>query len=179
MEALLDAGDAMSEHGSSAVASQGEHMIAHTAELMYGTDLHQIRHGEMVAIATVTMSQLQHQLLLGQPTVKPLPRTSSQFLRLFGKASADTLEQAYGRKLLSAEAATAMNTIIARKWAEIKREIQSIIQPNGTVQRAFTLAGAPIRPHDIRLDPERYQNAVTYAYMTRDRFTFLDLAAMK
>jgi glycerol-1-phosphate dehydrogenase [NAD(P)+] len=178
MTALLDAGDAMAEHGSSAVASQGEHMIAHTAELMYGTDIHTIRHGELVAVATLSMCKLQEQMLLSQPTVKPMPRPSSQFLRVFGKHSADAIEAAYNKKLLTSEQATAINARITAHWATIKQAIHGILIPSGTLQRALTLAGVPTRAQDIRLDMERYQHILTYAYMTRDRFTFLDLAAM-
>src|SRR5262249_12219852 len=47
VNALLDAGDWMAATGSSAVASQAEHMIAHTAEMLYDGELQKAFHGEM------------------------------------------------------------------------------------------------------------------------------------
>lgn len=178
IEALLDAGDAMTTHGSSAVASQGEHMIAHTAELMYGTDLHRVSHGELVAVATLTMANLQQQMLLAQPIVKPLPRGSSLFLRVFGKHSADALEAAYKKKMVTPDQAIALTDKLAQGWPELKQQLSDVMLSASTIQRAFVLSATPNRPHDVKLEPERYQNAVTYAHMSRDRFTFLDLAAM-
>ena len=178
MEALLDGGDAMTEYGSSAVASQGEHMIANAAELMYGSDIHSVRHGELVAVASVSVSKLQEHMLLGQPIVKSLPRNSSQFLRLFGKHSADAVEAAYHKKLLNPEQAQKINSQMEEIWPRCKEAIQEILLPSTTLQRALTLAGTPTRAQDIRLDPERYQNILTYAHMTRERFSFLDLAVM-
>ena len=91
MHALLDGGDAMTEHGSSAVASQGEHMIAHTAEMLMGEQMAHLTHGEVIAVTTLTMGRLQHQLLGGKPRVKTLTRKADVFETVFGPEAAPAL----------------------------------------------------------------------------------------
>ncbi len=178
MAALLDAGDAMAASGSSAPASQGEHMIAHTLDLMYGAELRKMLHGELIALTTLTMNQLQHKMLLTQPIVKPMPRERAWYDRQFGKKNSQHLADHYAMKLLTSEQVDAINDRINEHWADIKLALIDIMTPPGTIQRAFVQSGLAIRPEEIGLGDERYRNACTYAYLTRERFGFLDLAAM-
>ena len=178
MTALLDGGDAMADTGSSAVASQGEHMITHTAELMYGAELSRVMHGELVAVTTLSMGHLQQKLLLSSPSVKPLPQDYDKFPRIFGKDAGGKIAAAYAAKVLSPEQAEAMNGRFAARWPQMKEEMQQIMLSPNTVERAFMQAGVPTKPGDIGLSDERYVNACNHAYMTRDRFTFLEIAAM-
>ncbi|MFZ4541441.1 MAG: iron-containing alcohol dehydrogenase [Rickettsiales bacterium] len=178
MTALLDAGDAMTLHGSSAVASQGEHMIAHTLELKYGAELHDLLHGELIALTCHTMSQMQARVLLSTPQVRPMPVEMEQFERRFSKQIAAFLYAAYGKKLLNEEQAAAINAKIAVEWPEIKAELEAIMVPPNTLERAFIHSGIHTKASQIGLDEERYRFGVSYAHMTRERFTFLDLAAM-
>ena len=80
--------------------------------------------------------------------------------------------------MLSAEQVEAVNTKIANDWAGIKQSIGEIMVSPSIIERAFIQSGVPTKPADIRVNDDRYQSAVAYAYMARDRFTFLDLAAM-
>lgn len=178
MRALLDGGDAMTQHGSSAVASQGEHMIAHTAEMLYGSELSGIYHGEMIALTTLTMGRLQERMLKIMPTVNPLPRDKSLFTKLFDEHSAEALHSQYQTKSLSTETAQAINEKLKTAWPEIKRAIHRVRLDHKMLERVFTYIGVPTQPKDINLDPAHYTNAIARAYLTRDRFTFLDLAAM-
>lgn len=178
MFALLDAGDAMTIHGSSAVASQGEHMIAHTLELMYGSELHQVLHGELIGIATLTVNHLQHKMLLGTPSVKALPREAVQFERLFGKKGAPGVMAQYETKVIPLEKAKEINARLETEWPMIKNQLAEIMVPVNAVERAFIHSGVATKPGDIGLEDERYRFACTYAYLTRERFTFLDLATM-
>ncbi|MES2983570.1 MAG: iron-containing alcohol dehydrogenase [Pseudomonadota bacterium] len=178
MEALLDAGDAMREFGSSAPASQGEHMIAHTAEMLYGGELRKVLHGEMIAVTSSTMSHLQQKMLLAQPTVKPLPKDEGQFLRLFGKQAGQDAVAMYQKKLLTPDMAASINARIAPNWLDIKAALLAVMLPSNAVERAFIQSGNATRPTEIGMSDDRYRTACTYAFMTRDRFTFLDLAVM-
>lgn len=178
MHALLDAGEAMTEHGSSAVASQGEHMIAHTLEMNYGSELRNIYHGEMIAITTLTMGHLQHKLLLGQLSVKPLPRDEAQILRLFSKKVSSKLHALYQKKTLSTEDAAALNARLVKEWPDIKNTLLAIMVPPNTIERAFMQTGLATRATEIGFSEESYRFGCTHAYLTRDRFTFLDLAVM-
>ena len=178
MVALLDAGDAMAEYGSSAVASQGEHMIAHTLELMYGAELRHILHGEMIAITTLTMNQLHHKILLSPPSVKSMPRDRLQFERLFGKKAGPELAEQYTKKILSTEQILDINARLATHWPEIKAAILEVIASPSSIERAFLQSGLATRASDIGISAERYRAACTSAYLTRDRFGVLDMAAM-
>lgn len=178
MTALLDAGDAMTTHGSSAVASQGEHMLAHTLELKYGSELLNIMHGELIAITALTMSQFQHRMLLGSSVVRRLDYPSEQFLRQFGKRHEQSLFEAYGKKLLSDEQVVAVNARMEKHWPDMVSQLNSIMIATNTLERALIHSGINTTPAQIGLADERYRFATSYAHLTRERFTFLDLAAM-
>ena len=178
MLALLDAGDAMTAFGSSAVASQGEHMIAHTLELKYGSELRDALHGELVAITSLTMSRIQHRALLSTPAIKPMVYDMEQFQRHFGKLHAEELMAVYTKKIISNEKADAMNERLAHEWPRICAALNEIMLPTNTVERALIHSGCHVKPEQIGLAEERYRFALSYAHLTRDRFTFLDLAAM-
>lgn len=178
MHALLDAGDAMTHTQSSVVASQGEHMIAHTLEMMYGKELREMLHGEMIAVTTTSMAHLQHKILLSQPCLRSLPREESNFARLFGRGPAPELAQRYVKKLLPESEIAERDAAFQQAWPDIKAELLSFIVPANGIERAFKEAGLATTAHGLGLMTERYNSAQTYAYMTRDRFTFLDLAAM-
>jgi glycerol-1-phosphate dehydrogenase [NAD(P)+] len=178
MKALIDGGDAMAETGSSGVASQGEHMIAHTAELLYGRELYNVLHGELIAVTTLTCSHLQRKVLLTQPIVKPMPQKKEQFVRLFGSKLGREIAALYEHKMIDAARAEKINAHIQRDWPEMKAELSAVILPPHTVERAFLQANIPTRPSDIGIAEERYLNALTNAHLSRERFTFLDLAHM-
>lgn len=178
MHALLDAGDAMTEVQSSVIASQGEHMIAHTLEMLYGNELRESLHGETIAVTTTTMAHLQHKLLLSQPVLRHHPREEQAFTRFFGNSTGKTLARRYDSKVLPAEQADAMNARFQDRWPEIKAELLAMVVPANGIERTYKEAGLATTPQGIGLMPERYNSALSYAYMTRERFTFLDLAAM-
>lgn len=178
VEALLDAGDWMARTGSSAVASQGEHMIAHTAEMLYEPELRYVFHGELVGIATIALSHLQQKTLLGAVNVKPLPFDEARFSRLFSKKRGPQLASAYGKKLLSEKAAADINQRLAESWPAIRAQISKIMKSPLTLERVFMQANLPVLPKDIKLDNDHFASAISYAHLTRDRFGFLDLAAM-
>lgn len=178
MHALLDAGDAMTHTESSVVASQGEHMIAHTLEMMYGQELRDMLHGEMIAVTTTTMAHLQHKILLSQPCLRSIPRELSNFSRLFGRAAAEALAQRYEKKVLPETHVAEMDARFQRAWPEIKSELLGLIVPANGVERAYKEAGLATTAKELGIMAERYNSAHAYAYMTRERFTFLDIAAM-
>lgn len=178
MHALLDGGEWMAKTGSSAVASQSEHMIVHTAELMYGTDLGYHTHGELVALATVTTANLQEKMLLGQPIIRALPREEHHFIRQFGRVVGSDLFALYHQKANRVDDVERLQRKLDRLWPEIKAAIVEIQQPAGVIERLYRQLNLPTTPQDLGLNADRYQSAVTYAYLTRDRFTFLDLAVM-
>ncbi len=177
MDALLDAGDVMARVGSSITASQGEHMIAHTLEMIYSSELDML-HGEIIAVAMLTMNDLHNKMLLSTPQVKHLPRDEAYFNRIFGRKMGPHVASKYAPKVLSEEQAADINDKLSREWPEIKRQISEVVIQNTTITRAYVHGNIPSKPKDVRLNEDRYNAAVTYAYLTRNRFTFLDLAQM-
>lgn len=177
MEALLDGGDAMARAGSSITASQGEHMIAHTLEILYGHEM-DVLHGEMIAVTTLTMNELQNKMLLSAPAVKRLPRDEAYCTRTFGRKMGAHVAAKYAPKVLSPEQVEVINASLARTWPELKQRLAEIILPTSTLSRAYIHGNIPSRASDIRMHETRYDGAVTNAYLTRNRFTFLDVAAM-
>lgn len=177
MCALIDTGDWMARTGSSAIASQGEHMIAHTIEMLYD-DVHKALHGETIAVTTITMQQLQRKTLLGNAQVRPVLRTQAQFNDIFGVSKGRELYAMWQKKSLDEEDIAQLNLRLDSDWPAIKSSILAIMAKESLVERTFTKLGIPFAPASIGLTEERYQSALSYAYLTRDRFTFLDLAMM-
>lgn len=107
-----------------------------------------------------------------------MPREEAQFLRVFGKKTGTAIYQQYLQKVLSAEQAAEINARIKMHWPEIKAALIEIMASPSSIERAFIHSGIAMRPAEIGLNDERYRFACNYAYLTRERFTFLDLAAM-
>lgn len=177
MHTLIDTGDWMARTGSSAIASQGEHMIAHTIEMLYD-DTHRALHGETVAVTTLTMHRLQKKMLLGKVELRQMPINHAQCNNIFGIARGTELTSGYERKAIAAAEAATINQRLRNEWPAIKREILGVMAPGSLVERTFIHLGVGTTPESIHLEETRYQSAVACAHMTRNRFTFLDLAAM-
>ncbi len=178
IDALLEAGDWMAKIGSSAIASQAEHMIAHTAEMLYPLEVRYAFHGEVVGITTIAVSQLQQRILLRDVSVRALPYAEDKFIRIFGKKLGPPLVPIYARKVLSEEEALHINEKLKTEWPGIKAQLMKIMKSPLTLERAFLQANLPILPRSVGLNDDSFNGAMTYAHMTRERFTFLDVAAM-
>ncbi len=173
---LMVSGEAMHKAGSSAPASQAEHMIAHTYELLYGDTRN--FHGEQIAVTTVTMSRLQDKLLLKAPTIKSLDVPVERFVQLFGKTHAQSLFEDYQKKRIAADYVEPIQHNIHQNWSDIREEIEAIRVPSPKLEMALRKASCPIHYDDLGWYKDRFEHAATHAYLTRNRFTFLDLAAM-
>ncbi len=171
IEALLLSGIAMRECGSSAPASQSEHMIAHTMEML-NPNLPHSYHGEHISITSLTMAQRQEALLAKDSvTIGDLDGFNHLPLSLHKQAS----KQFYA-KLPDSEKVEALNAKFAEEWTSISAKINDILLPYDRLLEALTAAGCPLSPEAIDWPEANYQQAVTLARFTRDRFTFLDLA---
>jgi glycerol-1-phosphate dehydrogenase [NAD(P)+] len=124
------------------------------------------------------MGRLQQGILTATPAVKPLPHNEVQFHRLFGKEAGAIFAPAYARKLLRAEQAATLNARLAKDWQHIKKELAAIMLPSVKLERMFIQTLVPTQIRELKITQAHYQTACTHAYLTRDRFTFLDLAAM-
>lgn len=179
MKMLNVSGAAMADYGSSAPASQGEHLIAHAYEYFYGSDSGpESFHGEQISVTSLTMVRMQEKMLLRRPTIKPTVETAERFNKLFGREEGDPMYHAYQRKAISPKRAEELNDRLETEWKGIKATIEAVRVPATKLENALKAANCPLTPADIQWHPNRYEHAVTQAYLIRDRFTFLDLASM-
>lgn len=166
---LILSGVGMTLAGGSYPASQGEHMIAHTMELMgfVGSNYH----GEEIALTTLTMAKLQQNLLAGTPALRA---TDAIPLSYFGVKAA-AFEKEYKLKCRRAELANLTSKLKA--WGDIARQVQAVTVPHHILETALIAAVASVTPAALGWETEEYEKAVRHARYTRDRFTFLDLQA--
>lgn len=178
MEALIIGGQLMQQHGSSAPCSQGEHMIAHTYDMLYGASESSVLHGEAIAVTTLTMARLQQKLARRKPRLRPAPTSADRLRRIFGAGNEEAMLQAYQRKLLSAQQCEAINAQMHQLWPQIKDEIEQKAIRALSLEKSLAKLGCFTDHKQLRWQKQRYENAVNSAYLTRDRFTFLDIPAM-
>lgn len=168
MQGLIIGGEWMSKTGSSATASQGEHMIAHAIEMLYPKIAARSYHGELVAVATVSMARMQQKLLSTKPQIRKVA-TLENIQAVFGKKLAEPLYAQYQTKTQVTQ--EQLNAI----WPEVSAGIFGFMIPAEILESALEHAGAPTKPEHIGLTEDQYSYALEYAHWTRDRFTFLDL----
>lgn len=171
ISSLLLSGIAMREEGSSAPASQGEHMIAHTMEML-NPDLAHSYHGEQIAITSLTMARQQETVLAqDRVTVANLEAFANLPLSMHKQAQQQTAE-----KLADDAAIETLNEKLAQEWPSIRERISKIILPSERLEQALKQAGCPTQPQEIGWNNSEYKKAVSLARFTRNRFTFLDLS---
>ena len=82
---LVLSGLGMTICGGSYPASQGEHLISHYIDMFAPDERAAFFHGEQVAVATLTMAQIQEVMLAGPPPrVGASSTTREDLLRWFG-----------------------------------------------------------------------------------------------
>ncbi len=173
MRLLLAAGEGMRLAGGSYPASQGEHMIVHTLELLYRHKLPPMFHGELVGIATVTMAALQRRWLqdADTPKIDFAPFPDEEFSRYMNAKELQSCRECYGRKQqLLADKQERLEAL----WPEWKKALRRI---NESIQPAEILNDlrAPSSWGFIGLSHAEYMRACKLARFTRERITFLDI----
>jgi glycerol-1-phosphate dehydrogenase [NAD(P)+] len=178
MEALIIGGQLMTQHGSSAPCSQSEHMIAHTYDMLYGGSESYVLHGEAIAVTTLTMARLQQKLICRRPKLRPTKVSLDSFKRIFGANGYEALYNSYIKKQLSPERCEELNDELATLWPEIKAEIEAKAMRALSLEKTLARYNCYTDHKQLRWHKDRFENAVSSAYLTRDRFTFLDIPAM-
>lgn len=167
MELLIESGHAMTRAKSSAPASQGEHMIAHCYEMLFGH--HGTYHGEEIAVTTLTCAQIQGELLKSkepsslrkQESRDPSFRWDDETRGLYAKKLQLTEERLHNR--------------LHEKWSDARDAMAALWIAPERLREILLRAGAPTMSEDIGWSKENYAKAVERAPFTRDRFTCLDL----
>ncbi len=170
ISALFLSGIAMRDYGSSAPASQGEHMIAHTMDMLHPHAAKPF-HGQAIAVTTLTMAAMQQKLLTqsdvslrSQDAFENMPLHMHKQSRLEIDAKFPNAEkiESYQQNL--------------KNWDAICEQILPLTLKTEQVEKAFIKANAFYSAEQLGWDILEYQKATSLARFTRNRFTFLDIA---
>ncbi|HVI89714.1 MAG TPA: sn-glycerol-1-phosphate dehydrogenase [Dongiaceae bacterium] len=174
---LILSGFGMTICGGSYPASQGEHLISHYLEMLPPAGWPAAFHGEQVAVATVTMARLQHEMLRAPaPRLTATHLTEADLTAHFGAELGHSCWQGFSAKSLQSDAAAQLTERLNRDWQQIRARLNAHRLDPEKVFSALRSAGVPTMPVDIGLSDDQYWTAVLHARQIRDRFTFLDLA---
>lgn len=175
VELLLISGIGMTISGGSYPASQGEHMIAHTYNML-GKSNKKLKplHGEEIAITSLFMAKRQENLLNSLPKLCSGIFDKNYLAEFFADELITEFETEFGKKqksILSLQ----IESINKTKWEEISDKIQEIILPVGKMENIMQKAELLATPEQLGWDNNNYEIACKTARFTRDRFTFLDV----
>lgn len=175
ISAIMGLGTAFSATTHS--GSMAEHMISHYIDMFAGPLHPRTSHGEQVGVATITMSQLQNQILSRDaPPVVHASRVPEERLRKrFPPEVAQNLIEQTHLKALDVNAATRLNKRLEKDWNQIRTRLQEVTLPFDELRAAMSQAGCQMTASDIDLDKDFYREAVSNARYIRDRYSMLDL----
>jgi glycerol-1-phosphate dehydrogenase [NAD(P)+] len=163
--------------GSSAPASQGEHLVSHYIDMFGPAQRPPVFHGEQVGVTTLSLARLQDRMLDTAPVFVADPMTGAEFRSRYGDELGASMWPEFAEKRLDAQRADELNHRIETGWTRIGATLAAIQLPTDNIERALRAAGAPTRPEEIHLDREFYDAALRHGREIRNRYTALDLAA--
>lgn len=172
LRTLLVSGWGMTLAKGSYPASQGEHMIAHTMEMKHANMLPHTYHGEQIGVTTLTMAQIQENLLLRPLQLPPLPAWEGALASYFGRTKAQHIAEITRKKYERYDAMSERLQLIEK---EIRDRLREVTLPTSFLRNVLEQAGAPTTPSELGWNEDNYIAAISHAALTRDRFGFLDL----
>ncbi len=188
MKILLISGFGMSISGGSYPASGGEHMLAHTIEMVYGGKLEHKFHGEQIAVTSLIMAKIQNEQeqkswykSLYETNRGALIVPEREILEFFGEKIGKECLAAYKIKqdLLKLKRNSSENFrsefVILEK--QIKEQISKKNISAEKLKEYLEIMGCPTDFKDLGLSESQANLVVKYAKYSRDRLTFLDLLA--
>jgi glycerol-1-phosphate dehydrogenase [NAD(P)+] len=164
-------------YGSSAPASQGEHLISHYIDMLGNPARPLIYHGEQIGVTTLSMARLQRKMLEARPVLTPDTETPTDFTLRYGEILGRSCWSEFARKRLEQERTDALNDRLASSWHKMAEHITAISLSPEYLSRVLETAGAPVTAQEVHLPRSFYEEALLRCREIRDRFTFLDLAA--
>ena len=174
---LVLSGFGMTICGSSAPASQGEHLISHFMDMLPPPGWRGAYHGEQIALTSLTMARIQEQILSsGRPGLQPTDTTFEDVVRVFGDELGNACWQEFEPKSLQAAGAAHLDALLEDNWTEFSNCLTAVSKSAGILEQALRRIGAPVKPEDIGLSREYYDHAVLNARLIRNRYGFLDFA---
>ncbi|CEI84750.1 sn-glycerol-1-phosphate dehydrogenase [Ehrlichia minasensis] len=174
MQALLLSGLGMFIVGGSQSASQGEHMVAHTIELLQ-SDM-SFFHGEFIGVSTITMACLQHRILKVVPKLYPTLINAQNVKQYFHIQYAEEFCDILEKKFINQQRADYLNSLISDKWSFVVENIREKVLSDLLIKEMLVNIGCPNKPEHIGWNTSKYSKVIELAFVTRQRFTFLDIA---
>ena len=173
MQALILSGVGMLIVGGSQSASQGEHIVASATELL---DNHSFLHGERIGVSTICMAKLQKNICSLRPRLYKTLLVADTLRKYFGKRCVDEFCATLSKKSIDSERAEHLNSTMCEKWGQISDIVDTKVHDVMRMKGIFEYLGAPNAPEHVGWSTERYNRVADIAFVTRDRFTFLDVA---
>ncbi len=187
-EGLMLGGFAMQWSKSSRPASGAEHQFSHLWDMEHHTHNGSApSHGFKVGIATLAVASLYERLLEVPFDRLDVDRCATQWPEWaavvddiqarFGKASfiGTALEETRA-KYISREDLREQLRLLASVWPGLREQLRAQLLPLADLRRRLEIVGAPTRPEEIGITPERLRQSFVRAFFIRRRFTVLDLA---
>jgi glycerol-1-phosphate dehydrogenase [NAD(P)+] len=163
-EALIIAGIMMTICGGSYPCSQSEHMIAHSYHYLDDDAKNNNFHGEEIAVTTYFMLRLQE--FICEYNWQDIVLYDDQYYAEISKNKNKKI--IYLKKNLH---------YIKKTWQHSKHNIVLSTLQSENFKKICSNSGLPLYCYDLRWDKKKYLKAIKAAPLTRDRFTFLDLAS--
>ena len=161
--------------GSSAPASQAEHLVSHYIDMLAPATRPHVFHGEQVGVTTLSMARLQETLLASPPVLKADTVTEQDVIDHFGAELGSSCWPEFAAKRLDAAKADELNHRISTQWTNISAKLaQSFLSP-ARIEAVLHAAGGPTTPTSIHLDRGFYEAALLHGREIRNRFTVLDV----
>lgn len=174
MQTLILSGLGMTIAGGSYPASQSEHLIAHSFEML-NSHAPATLHGEQIGVTAITAATRQEGFLTRPPALcSPAFPKNALETRLSVKALTYA-EEAFAQKQQQLETSGLTDATLKARWPDIAHRLQSVMLPAATLAAVLRQAQAPFRPETLGWATADYTFAAAHARYLRDRFTCLDL----
>ncbi len=173
LKSLLLSGIGMTIAKGSYPASQGEHMIAHTYNMLKKpTSIAKFNpmHGEEIGITTLYMAQLQDSILKAAPKLCNGEYGENYMAGLFGEHLAAEFKTEFAKKQ-----ALIPDNINPAKWDYIRERIEKIMIAPVKLEDIMKKAQLLSSLGSLGWQDKSFTMACNTARFTRSRFTFLDL----
>jgi glycerol-1-phosphate dehydrogenase [NAD(P)+] len=163
--------------GSSAPASQAEHLVSHYVDMLAPVTRPKVFHGEQVGVATLSIARLQETLLASQPVVVADQLTEDEIISHFGDELGRLVWPEFAAKRLDTTKADELNHRISARWTTISAQLAESFLSPARIEEVLHAAGGPTTPEAIYLDRSFYESALLHGREIRNRFTVLDVMA--
>lgn len=183
MESLLLSGIGMTMSDGSYPASQGEHMIAHTYNML-GKPNHKLKplHGEEIAVTSLFMAKQQEKLLNSLPKLCSGEFDRDYLSGFFSTALINEFQAEFSKKQSSLLAEPGNPDESPRRhsprndeWEEISGRIREIAMPANKIEAIIHNAELFDSPQALGWNDKDFKVACDAARFTRNRLTFLDV----